>query len=252
MPKSDDELTPQDRRERVAALIARAALRRLRTERTAGSVHLEKLPEPAESGCGRAMVHTYTAKGSKRYRYYTCTKAIKEGRRACRSPSLPAETFEQFVVGEVRGVLTDPGLRRDVLRRAADEVGRELADRVAERDGLRRELRRHNGEIRTLATGLSDPARLADLHEKVRVAESRVTVLEREIADRTAAAPGPADIGRVLDDFDGAWDALAPRERVELLQTLVARVEYDPDASQIAVTFHSAALRSPTSGGVPC
>ncbi|MGL6095938.1 MAG: recombinase family protein [Fimbriiglobus sp.] len=203
-------------------------------------------------GCDRAMVHTYTAKGTKRYRYYTCTKAIKEGRRACRSPSLPAETFEQFVVGEVRGVLADPGLRRDVMRRAADEVGRELADRVAERDGLTRELRRHHGEIRTLAIGSADPARLADLHEKVRVAESRIAVLEKEIADRTGSAPGPADIGRVLDDFDGAWEALAPRERVELLQTLVARVEYDPDASQIAVTFHPAALRSPTSGGVPC
>lgn len=49
MLPSDDELTPQDRRERVATLLASAALRRLRAERTSGSVHPEKLREPADS-----------------------------------------------------------------------------------------------------------------------------------------------------------------------------------------------------------
>lgn len=49
MPKSDDELTPQDRRDRVASLIVRAALRRLRAERTAGSVAPQKLPKLADS-----------------------------------------------------------------------------------------------------------------------------------------------------------------------------------------------------------
>jgi hypothetical protein len=33
-------------------------------------------------GCNRTMVQTFCSKGHKRYRYYTCTAAIKQGWRA--------------------------------------------------------------------------------------------------------------------------------------------------------------------------
>jgi len=40
--------------------------------------------------CGRAMSHTFTTRGNRRYRYYTCTNAAKRGRATCLSRSLPA------------------------------------------------------------------------------------------------------------------------------------------------------------------
>ncbi|MFN4261784.1 MAG: recombinase family protein [Gemmataceae bacterium] len=58
-------------------------------------------------GCNRTMVHTFSAKGHKRYRYYTCTAAIKEGRKACPSPSLPAAEVERVVVEQIRDMVTD-------------------------------------------------------------------------------------------------------------------------------------------------
>src|SRR5690606_37916871 len=38
--------------------------------------------------CNRTMTHTFISKGSRRYRYYTCTHAIKAGRKRCPSGSL--------------------------------------------------------------------------------------------------------------------------------------------------------------------
>lgn len=39
------------------------------------------------TACDRAMVHTFTRKDEKLYRYYTCTNAIKNGRGSCPSPN---------------------------------------------------------------------------------------------------------------------------------------------------------------------
>ncbi|MEJ5171234.1 MAG: recombinase family protein, partial [Fimbriimonadales bacterium] len=54
------------------------------------------------AACGRAMTHTFTCKGKRRYRYYTCTRAIQNGRKACPSPSLPAGEIERLVIDEIR------------------------------------------------------------------------------------------------------------------------------------------------------
>ena len=47
--------------------------------------------------CEAPMVHTYTSKGSRRYRYYVCSSAQKRGRETCPSKSVPAEEIERFI-----------------------------------------------------------------------------------------------------------------------------------------------------------
>lgn len=54
--------------------------------------------------CRRAMSHTVTGQGVRRYRYYTCTQAVKRGRAACPGRSLPAAEIEALVVQEIRGI----------------------------------------------------------------------------------------------------------------------------------------------------
>src|SRR5262245_42221713 len=44
--------------------------------------------------CERSMVPTYTAKGSKRYSYYSCTRAQKQGASVCPNRSVPAGEVE--------------------------------------------------------------------------------------------------------------------------------------------------------------
>ena len=49
--------------------------------------------------CNAAMSHSYTVKNkNKRYRYYVCCKAQKQGWDSCPTKSLPAAEIEEFVV----------------------------------------------------------------------------------------------------------------------------------------------------------
>jgi site-specific DNA recombinase len=52
--------------------------------------------------CGLRMTPTHSRKGSRRYGYYACLKALKQGRRACPSGWVPAAEIEQVVIGRLR------------------------------------------------------------------------------------------------------------------------------------------------------
>jgi site-specific DNA recombinase len=65
--------------------------------------------------CGMAMAHSYAKRGARRFRYYRCTTAQKQGRDACAAPSLPAADIEEFVVEQIRRVARDPELAREVF-----------------------------------------------------------------------------------------------------------------------------------------
>ncbi len=57
------------------------------------------------AACESRMFHTYTSKGSRRYRYYLCSSAQKRGRNGCPSKSISALEIEQFVMKEVHGTI---------------------------------------------------------------------------------------------------------------------------------------------------
>lgn len=48
--------------------------------------------------CGCAMIHTYSQKNGKRYRYYVCTRAQKQGRESCPEPAVNAQSIEEAAV----------------------------------------------------------------------------------------------------------------------------------------------------------
>src|SRR5262249_39722522 len=54
---------------------------------------------------GCAMTPSYATKnGNRRYRYYICTRAQKNGRHCCSSGAVPAAEIERFVIEQVRGI----------------------------------------------------------------------------------------------------------------------------------------------------
>ena len=71
------------------------------------------------------MTHTFTTRGTRRWRYYTCTTAHKRGRDACSAGALPAGEIESFVVDRIRSIGTDPGLQAEILGHAGTDVHRE-------------------------------------------------------------------------------------------------------------------------------
>jgi len=65
--------------------------------------------------CSRPMMHGYTSKGNRRYCYYICYTAQKQGWNACPSKSVPAEQIERFVVEQIRCIGKEPTVRALVL-----------------------------------------------------------------------------------------------------------------------------------------
>ena len=60
--------------------------------------------------CDRAMTHSSSSSGSRRYRYYVCTQASRRGWDTCPSKSLPAGVIEQFVIDQLLAPGISPGI----------------------------------------------------------------------------------------------------------------------------------------------
>ena len=101
-------------------------------------------------GCNRTMTHSFACKGQRRYRYYTCTRVTKFGRKACPTRSLPAAEIERVAVEQIRVIANDAGLREEVLRQAQAQFDSQLAELTTEQRGLEKELAWHHADIRKL------------------------------------------------------------------------------------------------------
>ena len=199
--------------------------------------------------CGRAMVHTFTGKKDRRYRYYTCSKAIQCGRDSCRSPSLPAAEIEAAVVDQIRGITGDAGLRSEVLRQGQAHIDAELTALRQEQADYQQALRQQLAAIGQLTTGKRSADRqLAELQERITYARRRIQELKTQIAALEQQRLTRADVNAAFGRFDDLWKALSPREQAQVLALLIDRIEFDAAASSIAVTFHPSAIKTLADG----
>jgi site-specific DNA recombinase len=198
--------------------------------------------------CNRKMVHTFTGRGGKRYRYYTCLQAVKNGRKSCPTRPLPAAEIERVVVEQIRAMQGDAALREEVHRQATEQLGLRMTELTAERKSLEKDLAWRQSEIRKVAMAgrptAASTARLADAHDQAAQTEDRLAELKAELAELKQSQLTRADVDRAFDDFDCVWDSLSPREQARLLALLVERVEFDVSDSTIEVSFHPAAIKS--------
>lgn len=204
--------------------------------------------------CDAAMSHVFSGRGTKLYRYYTCCHAIKRGHGTCPTKSLPAAEVERAVVEQVRGIAQDHGLLRETVKQARASTQARLQELARERAALERDLARVQAEVRKVAIvqpphpippGVdSTAAHLATLHERARVAETRLHEIEAEAKEIDGATVGNPELAAAFRGFDDLWNALSPREQGELLRLLVHRVEFDAGESAIEVTFYDTGIKA--------
>jgi site-specific DNA recombinase len=132
------------------------------------------------ASCNAAMVHTYTQKGPRLYRYYVCVKAHQQGWAQCATRSVSAPELEQAVIDQIRGIGRNPMMLTAVMKQL-EESGCEEASRQ--------------------------------------------------------------EVARALQEFDGLWRELSPREQEQVIKSLVERVSYDGRTGTVTVGFRSAGLK---------
>jgi site-specific DNA recombinase len=224
----------------------------LRSHARSGGAHLNNKYHSLLRGllycpaCNRSMVHNVSKRGVKVYRYYTCLTVIKRGRKHCSSPSLPAAVIESAVVGQVRSIAGDSGLRRSVLEQALEQVGNELSELQTQRSQLQTQLKRAEEQIQDIVVrkDLNGSKRLVDLHEQVERSRRSLARVDLEIQQLQEEQIDERDVNAAFSDFDNIWNALNTAERSELLSLLVSRIEFDADDSSLSIEMHPAGIKS--------
>jgi site-specific DNA recombinase len=194
--------------------------------------------------CGTPMVHTYTMRKSKRYRYYVCYNAQQQGWQNCETKSVSAQAIETAVLDSIRRIGTDPKLAEAVAAEAIEQVARQRAALDRELDTQRRSLRRLNQSLAREAADTSVDSgarfdRIIALQREIEAAECRLAELaaERKTCDQDRINAN--ELRSTLAEFDSIWSSLIAREQEQLIQLLVAKVGYDGRTGKVTVNFRS-------------
>jgi site-specific DNA recombinase len=178
--------------------------------------------------CGGRVQPTWTRKAGREYRYYACTKKVKEGYGQCPLPNLPAGQIETAVVDQLRALLRHP----DVIARTYREISKSGGSgpdtaTLAKLDELRMRRGQTQKSIRAaLNVADQDEGFLADelkrLNGELRSLDKNIRDLE---AKATQGAPVELDrVGEALRAIDPIWDVLFPEEQRRIAQLLVEEI----------------------------
>jgi site-specific DNA recombinase len=197
--------------------------------------------------CDCAMSPSHSTRGNKRYRYYLCNHAGKNGWDTCPSKSIPAAEIEKFVLGHLRELVNNPAVIAETVAQVQAQRRDQLDTLNSERRGLERDLAHWNRELHdvVLAPNGGGPhatARLADLQDRIRTTERRLTDVHAEVTALDRTDIDAATITAALTKFDPVWEVLTPREQTRLVELLVSRVDYDGASGKVAITFRADAV----------
>jgi site-specific DNA recombinase len=198
--------------------------------------------------CGTPMMHTYTMRKSKRYRYYVCYNAQQKGWQNCETKSVPAQAIESAVLNSIRRIGTDPKLAEAVAVEALDQMARRRRDLDQQLDAERRSLRQLN---QTLAREAADTrldsgarfGRIVGLQKQIEETEHRLTELVVERKNIDSERVNAEDLRRTLAEFDAIWSSLTTKEQEQMIHLLVAKVGYDGRSGKVTINFRSAGAK---------
>jgi len=194
--------------------------------------------------CGTPMMHTYTMRKSKRYRYYVCYNAQQKGWQNCETKSVQAQAIERAVLDSIRRIGTDPKLAEAVAAEALDQVAGQRRDLDQELDTERRSLRQLNQNLVREAADTSVDSgarfdRIVALQRGIETTEHRLTELAANRKFLNAERVNAEELSRTLAHFDTVWSSLTTKEQEQMIHLLVAKVGYNGRAGKVTVTFRS-------------
>jgi len=195
-----------------------------------------------QCACGASMNFHASQRHGKRYGYYVCARALKQGAKTCPGSRAPAGALEAFVVERVRQVGRDPRVLEATI--AADRE-----DREARRPQFEAEVRRFSHErgrleaereniIEAIASGARGlVTRLAELDAGIIAVDQRAGETRRDLVALDRGLIDPEDLRRALTDLEPVWAELFPKERARVLALLLERVVFEPESGEVAITF---------------
>ena len=205
------------------------------------------------SACDAAMVHGWTRRDGRLYRYYVCNSAAKKGWSTCPTKSVPAIRIEAFVVDQIRVIGRDPVVRHETFKQALAQVATQKKALAREAKGLTKEAARVQGEVGRLvdaaakSSGRANQAlldRLAKDQELLNAVEDRLAEIGAQRASLEAIQIDEQELGRALERFDPIWDVLLTPEKERILRLLIDRIDYDGRTEEMSFAFRLPGIAS--------
>jgi site-specific DNA recombinase len=180
--------------------------------------------------CGRAMTPSSAmGRNQKKYFYYLCTRAIREGASSCPVRRVSAPAVEKLAFDRLRQLVSSETMVAAIVKVAAREAAERSPQLCEERDRLEGELRKRREEAKRLVDAIASGASSAGmLSERLREAEAAIKAVEARIARVSAEAArlqakseGPDRVRGALGRFTELWQSVPRKSRAGLMRLLV-------------------------------
>ena len=135
--------------------------------------------------CNSAMYGSYTKKGGKVYRYYTCVAASKNGYSSCPVRSVSAGEIEEAVMSQLRVIFRTPEMIAQTYLATQDLIREERADGQMPADVAVTEA--EVAEALRSLDGIWEELFPAEKHRIVQTLVDRVTIYENDLDVRIRA-----------------------------------------------------------------
>ncbi len=187
---------------------------------------------------GKAMGATFTNRRGKRYQYYLCNHAEKNGYDTCPVKSVAAGQIEGAVFTYLKDIFADPEVVARTFRatRAQSTKDRKAVERQKGAFEKRMaELRKVIGRLVRATDGKAEGAlsdELRALNDEYAQAEKLFMELDAELGGQDEM-PTEQDVAKSLRTIEPLWEELFPAEKERIFRLLVETVTVRSDGLRI-------------------
>ena len=190
--------------------------------------------------CGKAMGASHTKRRGKRYRYYVCNHAERNGYDTCPVKSVAAGQIEGAVKDRIQVILRSPDLIARTFREVQDQAGRERVELAGQKERLEARLAELKRAIGRLATSEGDglAAELGKLNEEYGQTQNQVEETMRALEALASGGSTEDEVRDALQKIEPLWDELFPAEKERIVKLLVQEVVVGKDGLLIRLRLH--------------
>jgi site-specific DNA recombinase len=205
------------------------------------------------ASCDAPMTRTYAMKKGKKYSYYVCSNAHRNGWKSCPVKSVNADDVENFVAERLREIGGSEEMMDEIASRAADEHKSKKESLENEKCKLEKQIVKLNIEIARLARkgaeGKSNgngenSERLAEIRQLLVTETARVAGINGELLRLEGSVASEKEVERAFSLFTTIWDVLHPKEQSRIAHLALDRVDYGGQDGSISMSFNPSGIRA--------
>jgi len=188
--------------------------------------------------CQSIMVHTYSSKGTRRWRYYVCSSAQKRGYDTCPTRSVNAQAMEEVVVTSLRQLARNPAQQLEALAELNQGLASERKALLAQQHELEAVIPKLTSRLEALKSQQADPATRAEIKRlatELQDKEPLLSHLRTRLIQIDEQQLAQKELEQALDITSTAWETLFPQAKRQVLELLLDRVDYDARDQKLGV-----------------